>query len=177
MNTQAVPRLKFIDESGAHLGMTRLYGRAAPGERVVEATPSGGGARYTFVSTLSLSGFSEPWILNGTMTSDVFQVYVSQILVPNLLPGDVVVLDNLRAHLAPAIRSSIEACGAALIFLPPYSPDLTPIEACWAKFKAALRKAKARTYEALLAACEQAFASITLQDIRGSFAACGYAVP
>ena len=144
---------------------------------MVEATPSGGGARYTFVSTLSLSGLSAPWILNGTMTSAAFQVYVTQLLVPNLLPGDVVILDNLRAHLAPSIRSSIEACGAELLFLPPYSPDLTPIEACWAKFKAALRKAKARTYEALLAACEQAFAAISLQDIRGSFAACGYPVP
>ena len=140
-----VGRLKFIDESGTDLGMTRLYGRATPGERVVEATPGGGGARYTFVSTLSLAGLSNPWILKGSMTSEAFQVYVTQLLVPDLLPGDLVVIDNLRAHLAPAIRSAIEACGAHLLYLPPYSPDLSPIEPCWAKFKALLRKAKART--------------------------------
>lgn len=156
--------------------MTRLYGRAAPGARVVEATPGGGGARYTFVSTLSLDGLSEPWILKGSMTSEAFQVYIAQILVPGLLPGDIVVIDNLRAHLAAANRTAIEACGAHLVYLPPYSPDLSPIEPCWAKFKALLRKAKARSYEALLAACEQAFAAITRQDVRGCYAACGYAV-
>jgi transposase len=168
--------LKFIDESGTDLGMTRLYGRATPGERVVEATPGGGGARYTFVGTLSLDGLGEPWILKGSMTSEAFQVYVTQILVPGLVRDDVVVIDNLRAHLAPAIRTAIEACGAHLIYLPPYSPDLSPIEPCWAKFKALLRKAKARTYEALLSACEQAFAAITLQDVRGCYTACGYPV-
>ena len=171
-----VGRLKFIDESGTDLGMTRLYGRATPGERVVEATPGGGGARYTFVSTLSVDGLSEPWILKGSLTSEAFQVYVAQVLVPGLVPGDVVVIDNLRAHLAPSIRTTIEACGAQLIYLPPYSPDFSPIEPCWAKFKALLRKAKARTYEALLSACEQAFAAITAQDARGCYAACGYAV-
>jgi transposase len=168
--------VKFIDESGAHLGMTRLYGRAAPGERVVEATPGGNGTRYTFVSTLSLDGLSEPLILQGSMSSEAFQLYVTQILLPGLLPGDIVVIDNLRAHLAPAIRSTIEGAGAQLIYLPPYSPDLSPIEPCWAKFKALLRKAKARTYEALLTACEHAFAAITAQDARGCYAACGYTV-
>src|SRR5712692_7290643 len=110
------------------------------------------------------------------MSSEAFQAYVAQSLVPGLVPGDVLVIDNLRAHLAPAIRTAIEACGAQLVYLPPYSPDLSPIEPCWAKFKALLRKAKARTYEALLTACEQAFAAITPQDVRGCYAACGYAV-
>lgn len=171
-----VARLKFIDESGAQLGLTRLYGRGAPGERVVEATPGGGGARYTFVSMVSLNGLEAPWLLPGAMTSEAFQVYLAQVLGPTLVPGDIVVIDNLRAHLAPTIRDCVEACGAQLVFLPPYSPDLSPIELCWAKFKAALRKAKARTYDALCAAAEQAFASISRDDVRHAFAHCGYAV-
>jgi transposase len=170
-------RWKFIDEAGAHLGLTRLYGWALPGERIHEAAPAGGGKRYTLVSTLTLEGLRAPWLIPGTMTSEAFLVYIQQCLAPELLPGDVVVIDNARAHLNPQMRAAIEAYGATLLYLPPYSPDLNPIELCWSKFKALLRQAKARTAEALIAASEPAFATISAQDARHSFAHCGYSIP
>jgi len=181
--THAVERLKFIDESGAHLGLTRLYGRAAPGERVVEATPGHSGEHYTLVSALSFKGISAPWLLTGAMNGDAFQVYVAQVLAPTLLPGDVVLIDNLSSHQGANIQATIEARGARLIFLPPYSPDFNPtasrcrgIEQGWSKIKAALRTAKARTFEALLDAFATALASISTHDALAWFAHCGYAV-
>lgn len=168
--------LKFIDESGAHLGLTRRFGRAAPGERVVDATPGHSGQHYTLVSALGLAGIQAPWFLPGAMNSDAFNVYVVQVLVPTLLPGDVVVLDNLSSHKGLAIRTAIEACGATVCFLPPYSPDFNPIELCWSKIKALLRTAKARTEEALLEAFAQALAAISAHDARAWFAHCGFAV-
>jgi transposase len=168
--------LKFIDESGAYWGMTRLFGRAAPGERVVDATPGHSGEHYTLVSTLSLAGISAPWLLPGAMNSDAFNVYVVQVLAPTLLPGDVVVLDNLSSHKAAGIQAAIEARGAKLLFLPPYSPDFNPIELCWSKIKTVLRTAKARTADALLEAFANALASISTHDALAWFAHCGYAV-
>lgn len=156
--------------------MTRLFGRAAPGERVVDATPGHSGEHYTLVSTLSLAGISAPWLLPGAMNSDAFNVYVVQVLAPTLLPGDVVVLDNLSSHKAAGIQAAIEARGAKVLFLPPYSPDLNPIEQCWSKIKTVLRTAKARTADALLGAFAQALASISTPDARAWFAHCGYAV-
>jgi transposase len=172
----SVKHLKYIDESGAHLGMTRLFGRAAPGQRVVDATPGHSGEHYTLVSALSIEGISAPWFLPGAMNSDAFNVYVTQVLVPTLVPGDVVVLDNLSSHKAAQIKEAIEARGARLMFLPPYSPDFNPIELCWSKIKTWLRTAKARTTEALLEAFAQALASISAQDAVAWFACCGYAV-
>jgi transposase len=176
MARYALKHLKFIDESGAYLGMTRLFGRAAPGKRVVDATPGHSGEHYTLVSTLSLAGISAPWLLPGAMNSDAFNVYVVQVLAPTLRPGDVVVLDNLSSHKAAGIQAAIEARGAKLLFLPPYSPDLNPIELCWSKIKTILRTAKARTADALLEAFAHALASISSQDPRAWFAHCGYAV-
>lgn len=172
----AVERLKFIDESGAHLGMTRLYGRATPGQRVVEATPAHSGEHYTLVSALGYEGISAPWLLRGAINSDAFKVYVVQVLAPTLLPGDIVLIDNLSSHKGTAIQAAVEARGARLLFLPPYSPDLNPIELCWSKIKAALRRAKARTSEALLDAFDKALASIAAHDALAWFAHCGYAV-
>jgi len=176
MARYAVQHLKFIDESGAHLGMTRLFGRAAPGQRVVDATPGHSGQHYTLVSTLSLAGVSAPWFLPGAMNSAAFTVYVSQVLAPTLVRGDVVLLDNLSSHKAVAIAAAIEARGATLLFLPPYSPDFNPIELCWSKVKAVLRTARARTAEALLDAFANALASISLHEALAWFAHCGYAV-
>jgi transposase len=172
----AVKHLKFIDESGAHLGLTRLFGRAAPGQRVLEATPGHSGEHYTLVSALSCNGISAPWLLPGAMNSEAFNVYVVQVLVPTLLPGDVVLIDNLSSHKGLSIQAAIEARGARLFFLPPYSPDLNPIELCWSKIKAALRTAKARTGEALLDAFANALASISTHDALAWFAHCGYAI-
>ncbi len=171
-----VKRLKFIDESGSHLGLTRLCGRAAPGQRVVEATPGYSGPHYTLVATLGWKEVTAPWILEGAMNGVAFEAYVRSQLLPTLRRGDIVVLDNLSAHTGEIIRQLIEARGARVQFLPPYSSDLNPIELCWSKIKTALRTAKARTFDALLEALAKALRSISLSDIQAWFAHCGYAL-
>jgi transposase len=171
---ELVKRLKFLDESGAHLGLTRLCGRAAPGQRVVEATPGYSGPHYTLIATLGWQEVTAPWIFEGSMNSATFEVYVHTQLLPTLRRGDILVMDNLSAHTGETIRQLIEAQGARLEFLPPYSPDFNPIELCWSKVKAALRAAKARTFEALVETIAQALRSISLTDIQNWFAHCGY---
>lgn len=169
-----VKRLKFLDESGAHLGLTRLCGRAAPGQRVVEVTPGYSGPHYTLVATLGWQEVTAPWIFEGSMNGATFEVYVRSQLLPTLRPGDILVMDNLSAHTGEIIRQLIEAKGARLEFLPPYSPDFNPIELCWSKVKTALRAAKARTLDALVEAIAQALRSISFTDIHNWFAHSGY---
>ncbi len=169
--------LKFIDESGTNLGFTRRFGRARPGQRVVEGTPGDSGPHYTLIAALSAEGVQAPWLLEGAMDGAAFEVYVEQVLVPTLRRGDIVFADNLSFHKAPRIRQLIEAAGAHLEFLPPYSPDLNPLELCWSKVKAILRAAKARTFEALLDALDEAFGQVTKQDAKAWFAHCGYRKP
>ena len=166
--------LKFIDEMGTNLGQTRLMGRAAPGERVVEATPGYSGTHYTVVAALGRNGVHAPWVLEGPMTSATFEIYVKQVLAPTLRVGDMVITDNLSAHKSAAVRSAIEARHAQLVFLPPYSPDFNPIELCWSKVKTALRAAKARTDAALMQALLDAFDSVVRSDIQAWFAHDGY---
>lgn len=173
---QLVKRLKFIDESGTHLGLTRLCGRATPGQRIVEATPGYSGPHYTLVATLGWQEVTAPWILEGSMDRVAFEAYVRSQLLPTLRRGDIVVLDNLSAHTGETIRQLIEARGARVQFLPPYSSDFNPIELCWSKIKTALRAAKARTFDALLEALAKALCSISLTDIQAWFAHCGYAL-
>jgi transposase len=168
--------LKFIDEIGLHLGLTRLSGRAAPGERVAEGTPDYSGPHYTTIAAIDLDGVEAPWIFEGAMTTLAFQTYIEAELAPTLRPGDIVLADNLSAHKSPEAQRLIEACGARLEFLPPYSSDFNPIELCWSKVKAALRAAKARTFEALLDALASALRSVSQMDIQSWFAHCGYAL-
>jgi transposase len=175
LNT-VLEHLKFIDECGVHLGLTRLYGRAAPGKRVVEATPGYSGPNYTLVAALGLNRVSAPWLLEGPLNGTAFETYVDQVLVPTLKPGDVVLIDNLSAHKGVAIQTALEVRQARVVFLPPYSPDLNPIEKCWAKVKPALRAAKARTFDALVDAVCDALRSITAEDAAAWFAHCGYAI-
>jgi transposase len=172
----ALERLYFLDEFGTHLGLTRLYGRAAPGVRVVEATPGYSGPHYTTVAALTLKGVQAPFLLEGGMNGLAFETYVEHVLAPGLRVGDIVVLDNLASHKHEVIRTLIQARGATVEFLPPYSPDLNPIEKCWAKVKAELRKSKARTFDALLTALAEALRAITPQDAAGWFDHCGYAI-
>ena len=169
-----IPRLKFIDESGANLGLTRLFGRAAPGERVIDASPGHSGPHYTLVATLGWQGIQAPWVLKGAMDGTAFEAYLEHVLTPTLRRGDIVVADNLSAHKGGRIRQLIEARGACLTFLPPYSPDFNPIELCWSKIKTALRAAKARTLDALLDAVAAGLRSVSRSDIRAWFAHCGY---
>jgi transposase len=175
-STILAEHLKFIDEFGTHLGLTRLFGRAAPGERVVEATAGYSGAHYTVVATLGLQGITAPCLFEGAMNGITFETYVEKVLAPTLHPGDLVVIDNLSAHKGEPIGQLIEACGARVHFLPPYSPDLNPIELCWAKVKTALRAAKARTFDALVSALWDALRAINPADAIAWFAHCGYTV-
>jgi transposase len=171
---ESVKRLKFIDEFGANMGLTRFLGRAKPGQRVVESTPGYSGAHYTIVAAMGWQEVQASWVLDGAMNMIGFETYVESILSPTLRKGDIVVLDNLSAHKNDNIQRCIEARGARLVFLPPYSPDLNPIELCWSKVKTALRSAKARTLDALLNALADALRWVCRQDIRAWFAHCGY---
>ncbi len=167
-------RLKFLDESGVNLGLTRLYGRATRGERVVEATPGTSGPHYTLVAALGLKGVQAPLLLEGAMTRLTFEVYIEDVLAPTLRRGEIVLMDNLSAHKGNQVRATLEARGVQVIFLPPYSPDLNPIEKCWAKVKQALRTAKARTWDALLVAVRKALLAVSQSDVLAWFAHCGY---
>jgi transposase len=174
--TPQAGQLYFLDEMGIHLGLTRLYGRAAPGERVVEATPGYSGPHYTTVAALTVDGVQAPLVFEGSMNGPTFETYVEQVLAPILPAGALVVLDNLAPHKHAPIQRLIEARGARVVFLPPYSPDLNPIEKCWAKVKAHLRKVKARTFDALVDALAQALRAVSSQDAAAWFKHCGYAV-
>jgi transposase len=156
--------------------MTRLYGRAPRGERVIGAVPQNDGATVTRRAALGSQGLEAMMTIEGATDAEVFRVSVEQVLRPTRHPGDIVSMDNLRAHNAMGIREAIEQTGARLLFLPPYSPDLSPIERCWAKLKTSLRKAKARTREALDTAITEAMRTITATDAHGWFTYSGYAL-
>jgi len=152
-------KLVFIDESGAKTNMTRLYGRAKAGQRVVDNVPSGRWCTTTMISSVRLDGSTACMVVDGTTDKDVFQAYVQYILLPTLKPGDIVILDNLSAHKNQKVRDLIESVGAEVWFLPSYSPDLNPIEKMWSKIKAILRTLKARTEKALINAIAEALES------------------
>jgi transposase len=171
-----VRRLKFVDESGVNLAMTRLYGRAPRGARVIDTVPQNYGPNITILGALGIEGIAAVMTVEGATDADVFLAYVEHVLAPTLQPGDIVVMDNLRAHKVAGVASAINAYGASILYLPPYSPDLSPIEQCWSKLKTYLRKVRARTREALDAAMTNAVATITETDARGWFAHAGYAL-
>lgn len=164
----------FIDESGTSTKMARVYGRALRGERCRAPVPHGHWKTTTFVGALRLSGMTAPMTLDGAMNGPAFLAYVEQVLAPTLRPGDIVIMDNLPAHKPTAIREAIEAAGAELRFLPPYSPDFNPIELAFSKIKALLKKAAARTLEHLWTAIRDAIDAVTAEDCRGFFTASGY---
>ena len=169
-------RFKFFDEAGSNLAMTRRYGRGEKGERVIESVPQNYGENISMLASLSFSGIEAPLTINGAVDGVVFKIYVEKILCPTLKAGDIVIMDNLSVHKVKGIRELIEAVGAKLLYLPPYSPDLNPIEKCWSKIKTYLRKAKARTREALEQALKEALLLITEKDASGWFKSCGYAI-
>lgn len=168
-----IRNLVFVDEAGVNLGLTRLYGRAAGGQRVVDSSPRNTGGNVTLIGALSLDGFIAPMTLKGSVDTAAFLAYVTEVLVPQLWQGSLVVMDNLKVHQAECIRTAIEAVGANLIFLPPYSPDLSPIELCWSKLKQFLRSCAARTYTALDQAMTDVTSYITEDDAWGWFRHCG----
>lgn len=167
-------KLVFIDESGAKTNMTRLYGRAQQGRRAVDNAPSGHWNTTTMISSMRLDGSTACMVVDGATNTEIFQAYVKHILLPTLKPEDIVVLDNLSAHKNKQTIELIESVGARVWFLPPYSPDLNPIEKMWSKVKAILRTLKARTKEALINAIAKALDAITVSDAKGWFKSCGY---
>lgn len=156
--------------------MARRYGWAPKGARVVDAVPENYGASVTILGALSCRGLEAVMTVDGATDAAVFRTYVSRVLAPALRLGDVVVMDNLGAHKVAGIREAIEAAGAELVYLPPYSPDFSPIEKCWSKFKGLLRAARAREREALDEAVTEAIQWIGDSDAAGWFASCGYAL-
>ena len=167
-------QLIFIDETWASTNMARRYGRAPRGERLRAGVPHGHWKTTTFVAGLSRTGMIAPWVLDGPMNGDAFNTYVTRVLVPELSPGNVVIMDNLSSHKAPAVRVAIEAAGARLLFLPPYSPDFNPIEMAFSKLKAHLRKAAERTIHGLWDAIGRIVDLYSSQECSNYFAAAGY---
>ena len=166
-------KLVFVDECGSNIALTRLYARSPKGKRVYGAVPRNRRANITLLAALSLQGIGEALILEGVADSTVFEIYIEQILAPSLQAGQIVVLDNLSTHTGEKIRQAIEARGCQLLFLPSYSPDLSPIEEAFSKLKAFLRRAGARTPETLQETLGQALLTITAQDAYGWFGHCG----
>lgn len=167
-------RFRFIDEAGVNRAMTRRYARAPRGERARGHAPLNYGKNLTIVAALGIDGLSAPMTMLGAINGAAFIAYVEQVLAPTLKPGEIVIMDNLGSHKVDGVRQAIEACGAAVLYLPPYSPDLNPIEQCWSKIKTALRRAAARTQEALEQALAEAISSIRSSDAQGWFRHCGY---
>jgi len=164
----------FIDETWASTNMARTHGRAPRGERLRAPIPHGHWKTTTFVAGLRSGGIVAPMVLDGPIDGHSFQAYVDQVLAPELRPGDVVIMDNLGSHKGAGIRPAIEAAGASLLYLPPYSPNFNPIENAFAKLKALLRREAARTVDALWTAIGRLIDLITPAECSNMFAAAGY---
>jgi len=162
----------FLDETGAKTNMTRLYARARKGERALEYAPHGHWSTTTLVAALTSQGATAPMVLDGPMDRVSFEAYVEQVLIPALAPGSVVVMDNLACHKSHSVAQMLHAASIELWYLPPYSPDLNPIELMWAKVKGFLRSAKARTQEALFEAIAQSLQDITPEHSHNFFCHC-----
>ena len=167
-------RLVFLDETWAKTNMTRLRGRAPVGERLVAAVPHGHWKTTTLIAALGHAGVRCSMALDGPVNRAAFEAFVGQVLVPALSPGDVVVMDNLSSHKGPHVRDLIEAAGAAVLYLPAYSPDLNPIELAFSKLKQLLRSAGHRTVDALWSDVQRMLDLITPDDAQGFFTHCGY---
>jgi transposase len=167
-------RLVFIDKTWASTKMARTHGRAPKGRRLRMSVPHGHWKTTTFVAGIRTTGLIAPFVLDGPINRDAFEVYVDKVLIPDLKPGDVVIMDNLSSHKGPRVREMIEAAGASLLYLPPYSPDFNPIEKAFSKLKALLRKAAERTVEGLWTTIGQLLDAFTPTECANYFAACGY---
>jgi transposase len=167
-------RLVFIDETWAKTNMTRSHGWAPRGQRLRAGVPHGHWKTTTFVAGLSLRGMIAPFVLDGPINRDAFETYVEKVLVPELRPDDIVIMDNLSSHKGPRVSQLIEAAGASLIFLPPYSPDFNPIEMAFSKLKAMLRKAAERSVEGLWNRIGRITDTFTPAECANYFATAGY---
>jgi transposase len=164
----------FIDESGSNIALMRLYARAPKGKRAYGSIPRNRGKNMTLISALSLQGLGASLIVDGSANTEVFELYVEQVLAPSLRSGQVVIMDNLSIHKGKKVRERISARGCQVLFLPAYSPDLSPIEEAFSKIKAVLRRVLARTREALQEALSYALTTVSASDAAGWFTHCGY---
>jgi transposase len=175
----AIPaeRFIFLDETWAKTNMTRLYGRCPVGERLHAFVPHGHWQTTTLLTAIRHDGpiRQASLVYDGPMNGAVFGAYTREMLAPSLRPGEIVVMDNLGSHKAAGVREAVEAAGAELWYLPPYSPDLNPIEKLWSKVKAWLRRLAARTFETLVDAIAQALCAVSLDECAAYFRSCGYA--
>lgn len=176
MADQFAATFVVVDETATNLDMTRGYARAPRGVRAVASVPRNTPTNTTVIASLSLAGMGPALMFTGATDAVMFEGYIEQMLAPTLAAGQIVVLDNLSAHKGARVRELIEARGCHLWYLPPYSPDLSPIEAAFAKLKGWLRQAAVRTHEALEQAVAEALVTITPDDARGFFRHCGYRV-
>ena len=169
-------RLVFVDEIGTNTSLSPLYGWVKKGERAYCSVPRNRGPNTTLLSSMSMEGMGPSLAVEGSTNREVFEIYVERVLAPTLRRGQVVVMDNLSAHKGERVREVIEQQGCELLYLPSYSPDINPIEEAFSKIKGLMRKAQARTREALLEAMGTAISVVTAQDARGFFEHCGYRV-
>jgi transposase len=169
--------LVFVDEMGTNTALSPLYAWAPTGERASCSVPRNRGPNTTLLSSMTLEGMGTSLAVEGATNREVFETYVQRVLAPTLRPGQVVVMDNLTAHKGDRVKELIEERGCELLYLPPYSPDFNPIEEAFAKIKGLLRKAEARTREALVEAIGRGISMVTAEDARGFFDHCGYSTP
>lgn len=167
-------RVVFIDETGVNLALTRLYGRARRGQRARGAAPKNYGESVTLIGAIDRNGLLATLTFRGATDTLAMKVFLKEVLLPELKPGDCVIWDNLAVHKTRVVRELFVEAGVELVFLPPYSPDLNPIELCWSKLKAHLRSVGARTYETLSDAISAAIKKITATDARNWIRHCGY---
>jgi transposase len=167
-------RLVFVDEMGANVSLTPLYAWSRRGRRVFGSAPKNWGKNVTLLASITREGLGPCLAVEGSTTREVFEAYMEGVLAPMLRPGRMVVMDNLSAHKGGKVKQIIEARGCELLYLPPYSPDLNPIEQAFSKVKGLLRKAEARTRESLIEAMGLALSAVSARDARGFFGHCGY---
>lgn len=167
-------RFVFVDECSTNTSLSPIYGWARRGHRVYFEAPRNWGANVTLLSSMSRSGMGPSMAVEGPTTREVFETYVEKVLAPGLLVGQIVVMDNLTSHKGPRVREMIEEKGCELLYLPPYSPDFNPIEEAFAKLKGLLRRAEARSRDALIEAMGRALEAVTASDARGFFEHRGY---
>jgi transposase len=170
-------RLVFVDESSTNTALTTRYARAPRGERAKGSAPRNWGKNVTLISSMTLSGMGPSMSIEGASDTDSFGLYLREVLAPQLKNGQVVVMDNLSVHRSRWVRELIEERGGRLWLLPGYSPDLNPVEEAFSKIKRSLRRAKARTLDALFEATHRALGSVNEKDARGFFSHCGYCPP
>lgn len=164
----------FVDEMGTNISLSPVYGWSRKGERTYCSVPRNRGKNTTLLASMSVQGMGSSLAVEGATTAAVFETYVERVLAPTLRKGQVVVMDNLSAHKGERVKQLIEGLGCELVYLPPYSPDLNPIEEAFGKMKDLIRKAEARTKEALLEAIGAAISALSARDARGYFEHCGY---